>query len=551
MLSSAEELIDEHPDSALDMFDSIDVSELSYGQQMRHGLKRALAQNRNYVPFTSDSIMEKVVEYYDDNGTDNEKMLANYLMGRVQSDMDNPMLALEYFNEALEHADTLSEDCDYKNLSRIHGQMATLYHVQMLPEYELRSEKLAVRYAWKAKDTLSAIQFYEYLAGTYYFLNMKDSALSVCRNANRLFNLYGYKRHASATWPSAICVLLERKQYAEAKRLMDDFELNSGFFDERRETTLGHETYYGFKGWYYEGIGKLDSAEYFYRKLISFPFARHNHEVAFHGMMSVYEKRKAQDSVAKYARLYCETNDSSYRQLYSDKICRMQSLYDYNYNKQLANKKTKEANQYKIWAYTATLFVLTAAFILYNVYVWFRKKRIAALGKINEEYSMALLQYGRARKELRRLQRNHEEYKRDKQNEIERLQEKLSIYQNDNERPEAWNLGETLLEESVVKDLHLLAARGNSVSDREWNEFVEVLGKYLPQFMRIVKSDEYNLTDREIRICMLIKLRFIPSEIRVLLSLSSQQVTNTRSSINKKLFGKEGTKSLDNNIRKL
>lgn len=551
LLSSAEELIDERPDSALKIFDSIDDSKLSNKQKMRFYLQRNLAQNKNYIPFSSDSIMREVVSYYDKNGIKKEKQLANYLMGRVLSDMDNPIMALEYFNKALENVDTLDADCDYKTVSRIHGQMATLFHIQMLPEYELREEKLAIDYAWKGKDTLAAIQFYEHLAGTYYFLNMKDSVLSVCKNASRLYKKYGYKKKASSTWPSAICVLLERKQYAKAKRLMDDFELNSGFFDRKHETTFGHETYYGFKGWYYEGINKLDSAEFFYRKLLSFPFVRHNHEVALHGMMSVYEKKMVLDSVAKYARLCCEINDSSYRQLYSDKVCRMQSLYDYNHNKQLANQKIMETKHYKIWAYTVTLFVLVFAFIVYKVYLWLRKKRLMTLQKMNEEYSATLLEYDRTKKELIQLQCNYDEYKQTRQDEMEKFRAILSVYQSNNERSEEWDFGEMLLEEAVVKDLHRLAGKGIAVSDREWAVFVDVLGKYLPLFLQTIECGKYNLTDRELRVCMLIKLRFIPSEIRILLNLSSQQVTNARSTINKKMFGKESTKSLDNNIRML
>lgn len=69
--------------------------------------------------------------------------------------------------------------------------------------------------------------------------------------------------------------------------------------------------------------------------------------------------------------------------------------------------------------------------------------------------------------------------------------------------------------------------------------------------MAVLRNKDNNLTYRETRVCMLIKLRFIPSEIRVLLNLSSQQATNTRSSINKKLFGKESAKSLDCNISRL
>ncbi len=170
---------------------------------------------------------------------------------------------------------------------------------------------------------------------------------------------------------------------------------------------------------------------------------------------------------------------------------------------------------------------------------------------MNEEYSATLLEYDRTKKELIQLQCNYDEYKQTRQDEMEKLRAILSVYQSNNERSEEWDFGEMLLEEAVVKDLHRLAGKGIAVSDREWAVFVDVLGKYLPLFLQTIECGKYNLTDRELRVCMLIKLRFIPSEIRILLNLSSQQVTNARSTINKKMFGKESTKSLDNNIRML
>lgn len=217
LLYSAEELIGTNPDTALKVLDSIDVESLTKRQQMRYHLNHALAQNRTYTPFTSDSIMKEVVEYYDDHGTPNEQMLANYLMGRVYADMDNPMVALEYFHNAVERADTASEDCDYKTLSRVYGQSADLFHMQLLSEYELRDEKLAIHYAWKAKDTLAALQFYEHLVGPYDRMNMKDSVISVSKNASNLYLQYGYKEEASTCWPSAIYVYIEQKKICRSE----------------------------------------------------------------------------------------------------------------------------------------------------------------------------------------------------------------------------------------------------------------------------------------------------------------------------------------------
>ena len=41
------------------------------------------------------------------------------------------------------------------------------------------------------------------------------------------------------------------------------------------------------------------------------------------------------------------------------------------------------------------------------------------------------------------------------------------------------------------------------------------------------------------------RFQFIPSEIAVLTDHSSQRITNLKSTINKKLFGKQGAKTLE------
>lgn len=71
LLNSAEELTGQNPDSALRILDSVDVENLTRKQQMRYYLVHASAQNKAYIPFTSDSIMKEVVEYYDSHGTPN------------------------------------------------------------------------------------------------------------------------------------------------------------------------------------------------------------------------------------------------------------------------------------------------------------------------------------------------------------------------------------------------------------------------------------------------------------------------------------------------
>ena len=117
---------------------------------MRQQLLRAREMNKNYVPFTAggdmqsvggdmqspDSVMKEVADWYDRHGTPNERMEAHYLLGCVYRDMGEAPRAVDCYLDAAACADTTAIDCDYYKLASIYGQMATLYHQQLLLSYE-------------------------------------------------------------------------------------------------------------------------------------------------------------------------------------------------------------------------------------------------------------------------------------------------------------------------------------------------------------------------------------------------------------------------------
>ena len=69
-------------------------------RQMHEALMQAKAQNENFEPFTTDSTMLRVVDYYDSHGTANEQMLAHYLLGCVYRDLGDAPRALEHWGKS-------------------------------------------------------------------------------------------------------------------------------------------------------------------------------------------------------------------------------------------------------------------------------------------------------------------------------------------------------------------------------------------------------------------------------------------------------------------
>ena len=460
-------------------------------------------------------------------------------------------MALHYYQEAVSQADTTDADCDFHTLCRVYGQMAVLYQRQRSPQLELEAERKAYVVALKAKDTIAAISYYEYMAGAYYALGKKDTSLAIVENSISQYTKMKERDLAAAEMGVAADFYIEKKDFKRADSLLKQYEAYSGFFDKKGEITPGRESYYYTKGTYYEGMGKTDSALYFYQKVLNYPNEIMNLELGYQGLMNIYYQLGITDSTIKYTRLYAQANDSANIIHSAEEITRMQALYNYSESQRIAAEKSAEANRYKfLLLFAGTAFILFAHLI--NRYIKKQKSlKSEEMAAINAKYADTLEQYETAQREFDALRQSSEQFLTKKQQDIEQLQEALAKYQIDEVNPADWGLERSLLERDIVKELRRLAAHAQTPTDLQWQALHATVSKHLPDFYKEVTKSQHHLTEKEVNVCILIKLRFIPTEIATLLDLTKQRISNIRRSINHKLFHEEVAKTLDSNIRRL
>lgn len=195
---------------------------------------------------------------------------------------------------------------------RIYSQKALLFHLQGLLEYEREALRLAEKYAWMAKDTLYAINSKEHQIGSYYLEGNFNKVIEICQAASKEYEKVGYKRNAAQALFSIIHIYIERGDFAKAKPLLERYERESGCMSLNRQAIHGYELYYYEKGAYEKHVSHLDSAEYYFRKLL---FDKNDYnllQAGYKGLLSVYKQRNIGDSISKYAELYTAAADSSY-----------------------------------------------------------------------------------------------------------------------------------------------------------------------------------------------------------------------------------------------
>lgn len=102
-LDRAESLLESHPDSALTLISSIDISSLhKEADRARLALIKSVALDKNYIDVDSFGILQPAIDYYLKKGSPDEKLRTYYYQGRIYQNMNNNDNAMKSFIYALD-----------------------------------------------------------------------------------------------------------------------------------------------------------------------------------------------------------------------------------------------------------------------------------------------------------------------------------------------------------------------------------------------------------------------------------------------------------------
>ena len=135
------------------------------------------------------------------------------------------------------------------------------------------------------------------------------------------------------------------------------------------------------------------------------------------------------------------------------------------------------------------------------------------------------------------------------QNQINDLLAELDVLKTSIVCPDSENMP-ALLDKAIVKKFFMMARDNQKASESQWQLLEKVFECDFPEF-RIRLENHGQLTERGLRICMLIRLGFKPSELCSLLGMSKSNMSN-RKRMATKIFGEEmSSRKFDANIRNI
>ena len=528
-------------------------------KEVRALLEQAETANKLYQQMPSDTVFQEVVDYYDHHGDANERMKAYYLMGCIYRDRHEAPMALQWYFDAVEQADTLADDCDYLTLMKVYGQMAEIYHSQLMPLEEIEANNQYSNCAAKINNTYEYIRGIELQLNAYNLLGDTVKILTLTDSVHDLYLQADMPQAAASVYPVAIYIYLSKNDYPKAKQLMDIFEQQSGLFDEEGNIEPHREAYYGAKGMYYQGTNQYDSATYYYNRLIPYGYKM----PAYNGLYSVYWQQQNMDSVVKYSLLYRQSLKDNAKIQQQDAMVKVKAMYDYNRQQKIANEKTIALiRRTNLLIYIIIAVVIVSALLS----VWYIRNRRAAKEALRkkEQLYAASLHSAKAllaskEKELEELtQRNLslEEREYILRQEISDAKTRIKVLESSTPMQELLphNQEEEMFTDPIVVKLHqssYSAEKSQRLTHDDWDELYQLVENRLPRLYASITNDE-RLTTEQKKIVFLVRLKFKNSEIMNLLDLQKpQMITNRITKLNQLLYGKKTAKEFYNNLREL
>ena len=545
LMQRADSIMNVNDDSAtvaIRMLDGIkpQLPEFSQSQKMRYELLRHKAMNKACITFTSDSVMKEVVDYYDHHGSANERMLANYVLGCVYRDLHEAPMALEYYNKATEQADTTAADCDYGTLYRVYSQMGFLFSKQYLPYQLLDAFGKAVKYAYLAKDTLNAIINYQNRENAYSYLGNKDSVIAINLHAATMFKQIGNN------YAAAIAFGCNYNYYVEKEDTLNALKTFKAYFSTGYEGNSEYEDSKAYvlcqKGTYYMFTAQLDSAYNNLQQSLRLCKSYSIKAATTKALAQYYAKVNQPAMAMKYALQSSEYNDSDLIEARKTQLQQVKAMYDYGRNQEIARRaelKAKRSTQMNYMIVFACVVLFLFLSYVYRKQLALKKKRIAALKLVYED---SLLKLKRLQEEKAQLVAEKDkklaQIITEKENAICKLVSEIHDIQNRYSLSSMSDAYLVLKNSSIYKKIQCIEAHPlEEMNEENWTELADTVEELIPNFIPMLKN---RVSDRDYRICLLIRLGIPASLMARLLNLSDAAISKSRKTMLKKLCGKVG-----------
>jgi len=297
-MQQAEALMNTRPDSALILLESIEdtLATLPEEARMYHQLLTIQAKDKQYITHTDDSLINRIVSFYENYGNNDRLMMAYFYQGSTYRDMNDAPRALKAFQQAID-AGKNTENLTL--LGQTYGQMGSLFTYQKLYDEALGAKRIALQLYTFQKDSTRYPYLNRDIARIYSAKENNDSALHYYIRAYRLAIDMGLKRQSNNISSELGCLYYNIGRSDTAKIILQNIV----------STKPDMPNVLLYLGKIYHQDGQLDSARYCLEKVLQGKNIRVRRS-AYQHLYQLSAKEGWDDKVSIYWDKYRELQDS-------------------------------------------------------------------------------------------------------------------------------------------------------------------------------------------------------------------------------------------------
>lgn len=541
----ADSLTNACPDSAITLLKNIEntLQTEPEATQMYYRLLCIKANDKAYIPHTSDSLILPILHYYIEKGDEQHLPEAYYYAGRVYRDLGDAPQALDYFEKA---AEALPEDGGYKLKSKIYSQMGTLFAYQSMYAEALEMYKKGGEYDNILQDSVGMVFTLRDIGNMYKELGKEDSTLAYFKEASRLSRLLQRIDLFNMLQSQLAFIYTDLQKYDSARTALQNALKD---IEQPNRSAI-----YNIAARFYDVTNQTDSAIWYYNELLDFGpvYAK---QTACRRLLELTLKQNDTQQATGYLNNCLLYTDSIQKLTQTETIHRMHSLYNYQLREK-ENIQLKTENRNKtllIGMISGSLLIIIISFIAYRQYS--RRKtlelkqqleKLRTIEKENQDKIESLEKY-KSQKEV--LEKRLADINPPEDNvQKKQLGQKIELLnhilqQQAIEKEQEKDAQDCLFCSEIYKKLQERAnsARGEAyITSEEWNIVKGLMSPAYPIFFERLYS-LHTPNENELHVCILLKLQFRQADIARLLQLKPESISSIRRRLYQKVTGSKGS----------
>ncbi|MGM9797419.1 MAG: hypothetical protein ACI3ZY_07570, partial [Parabacteroides sp.] len=530
--AAIEAIMPAQPDSALAMLDTLhtDPNDFSAKDRAHYYLLLTEAMDKCYLTHTTDSLITIAKDYYENANDPNRRAKAWYYMGLIREEDQQPLLAQDAYLEALREEERVD---DHALLGRVNNRLGMLYTWQMVHERANFYQRKAIEHL-KAVGDSSAVQLaYRDLGRNLTLLDSLEQAIGCYQSA---LSFSAQRRMLSV--PTELAALyLKTGKHSEARHCLEE---------ANKQAAIKKPAYSLWLVWgeYYMAIRQADSARYYLQRCLESP---HTHPAATHHLARLADQTGDLAASVHYYKQYDALRDSAYLRKQADLMRTAAADQEHQEIKEKMFCLEIALRDQKVYVLIITVIALISliAFLLVKLRLSQRNAEIKKQQTLLKELES---NYGRLKKRLISNQEVIEllRTQSDVNNEKLRLQqERICQLEKENQQinqelEHGAELERELFCSEVYRRFLDKKFERSRLSSADWNDLVMRLDNCYDNFSHRILQLE-GLSDKEVRICYLVKAKIPPSRIGDLLGCTTTSVSMTRSRLYSKIMKQKGS----------